>query len=141
MYALICEIVPLGFVLWALWSLRQVFANYARGEVFTAEPLRHLNNVALALFWGVVAGFVMQAPISFLLNYYHGPGHREVSARLRLGRRGAPLRRRRGARHRARHGGSAPRRRRECGVRLMAIVVNLDVMLAPPQNALGKRLG
>ncbi len=39
-YALVCEIVPLGFVLWALWSLRQVFANYARGEVFTAEPLR-----------------------------------------------------------------------------------------------------
>ena len=78
-YALICETVPLGFVLWALWSLGRVFANYARGEVFTAEPLRHLNNVALALFWGVLADFVMQAPISFLLNYYHGPGHREVS--------------------------------------------------------------
>jgi hypothetical protein len=78
-YALICEIVPLGFVLWALWSLRQVFAHYARGEVFSAAPLRHLGNVAVALFLGVLADFITQAPVSFLLNYYHGPGHREIS--------------------------------------------------------------
>ena len=77
--ALVCEIVPVGFVLWALWALSQVFAHYARGEVFGAAPLRNLNNVALALFLGVLADFVMQAPVSFLLNYYHGPGHREIS--------------------------------------------------------------
>jgi len=77
--ALVCEIVPLGFVEWALWSLAKVFAHYARGEVFTAAPLRHLNNVARALFLGVLADMVMEAPISFLLSYAGGPGHRAVS--------------------------------------------------------------
>jgi hypothetical protein len=77
--ALVCEIVPLGFVEWALWSLAKVFAHYARGEVFTAAPLRHLNNVARALFLGVLADMVMEAPISFLLSYAAGPGHRAVS--------------------------------------------------------------
>ncbi|HEX4860206.1 MAG TPA: DUF2975 domain-containing protein [Rhizomicrobium sp.] len=77
--ALVCEIVPLGLVLWALWSLAQVFARYAKGDVFSAEPLRHLHNVARALFLGVLADFLMQAPISYLLNYWHGPGHREIS--------------------------------------------------------------
>jgi hypothetical protein len=77
--ALVCEAVPLGFTVWAMWSLRQLFANYARGEVFSPEPLSHLNNVANALFLGVLAEFVMQAPISFLLTWYLGPHHRSIS--------------------------------------------------------------
>ena len=64
-----------------MWSLRQLFANYAKGQVFSAEPLRHLNNVANALFLGVLADFVMQAPISYLLTWYLGPGHRADLAR------------------------------------------------------------
>lgn len=77
--ALACEAVPLAFTVWAMWSLRQLFANYAKGEVFSPEPLRHLNNVANALFLGVVADFVMQAPISYLLTWYLGPHHRSIS--------------------------------------------------------------
>jgi len=77
--ALACETVPLGFTVWAMWSLRQLFANYARGKVFSPEPLRHLNNVANALFLGVLAEFVMQAPISYLLTWYLGPHHRSIS--------------------------------------------------------------
>jgi hypothetical protein len=77
--ALACEIVPVGLVLWALWSLAQAFARYAGGDVFSAEPLRHLYNVARALFLFVLADFVMQAPVSYLLTYWHGPGHREIS--------------------------------------------------------------
>jgi hypothetical protein len=77
--ALACEAVPLGCTVWALWSLRQLFANYAKGQVFSPEPLRHLNNVANALFLGVLADFVMQAPISYLLTWHLGPHHREIS--------------------------------------------------------------
>jgi hypothetical protein len=77
--ALACEAVPLGFTVWAMWSLRQLFASYAIGEVFSADPLRHLNNVANALFLGVLADFVMQAPISYLLTWYLGPHHRSIS--------------------------------------------------------------
>ncbi|MEI9930587.1 MAG: DUF2975 domain-containing protein [Rhizomicrobium sp.] len=77
--ALACELVPLGCTVWAMWSLRQLFANYATGEVFSSEPLRHLNNVANALFLGVLADFLMQAPISYLLSLGNAPGHREIS--------------------------------------------------------------
>ena len=35
--------------------------------------------VANALFLGVLAEFVMEAPISFLLTWYLGPNHRSIS--------------------------------------------------------------
>jgi hypothetical protein len=47
--------------------------------VFSPEPLSHLNNVANALFLGVLADFLMQAPISYLLSLQNPPGHREIS--------------------------------------------------------------
>ncbi|MDE2501108.1 MAG: DUF2975 domain-containing protein [Alphaproteobacteria bacterium] len=77
--ALICEMVPTAFTLWALWSLRQLFLKYGKGDVFSAAALRYLNNVAVALFASVVVGFAMQAPISFLLTWSLGPGHRNIS--------------------------------------------------------------
>ncbi len=77
--ALLCDAVPLGCTVWAMWSLKQLFANYAAGLVFASEPLRHLNNVANALFLGVLADFLMEAPISFILTWHLGPHHRSVS--------------------------------------------------------------
>ncbi len=77
--ALVCEMVPTAFTLWALWSLRQLFLKYAQGEVFSTAALQYLNNVAAALFASVVVGFAMQAPISFLLTWPLGPGHRAIS--------------------------------------------------------------
>jgi Protein of unknown function (DUF2975) len=77
--ALACEAVPLCFTVWAMWSLNRLFANYAQGRVFSSEPLRYLNNVANALFLGVLADFLMQAPISYLLSLHNPPGHREIS--------------------------------------------------------------
>ena len=41
--------------------------------------MRKLNHVANALFLGVLAEFVMQVPISYLLSLGYPPGHREVS--------------------------------------------------------------
>jgi len=77
--ALAVELVPVGLAMWSLWSLSRVFAHYAQGRVFGAAPLRHLNNVAVALFLGVVADFLAQAPITALLSWHLGPHHRHVS--------------------------------------------------------------
>jgi hypothetical protein len=77
--ALACALAGVGFTMWALWSLRQLFLKYAAGEVFSQEALRYLNNVAVALFAGVIVDFAMQAPISFLLTWSLGHGHREIS--------------------------------------------------------------
>ncbi len=77
--ALACEAVPVAFRMWALWSLRQLFLRYAAGDVFSGETFRYLNNVAVALFASVVVDFVMGAPISALMTWPLGPGHRAIS--------------------------------------------------------------
>lgn len=77
--ALLCEFVSVGFTMWALWSLRRLLLIYTQGEVFSFGAFRALNNVALALFGGVIGTFVMQGPISYILSYPLGPGHRYVS--------------------------------------------------------------
>lgn len=77
--AMAIELVPVGFAVWALWSLSRVFANYAQGRVFGAEPLRHLNRLAVALFASVIADLFAQLPITALLTWHLGPHHREIS--------------------------------------------------------------
>jgi hypothetical protein len=77
--ALLCEFISVGFTMWALWSLRRLFLIYAQGEVFSFGAFRALNHVALALFGGVIASFIMQGPISYILSYPLGPGHRYIS--------------------------------------------------------------
>lgn len=80
--ALACEAAPTAFVLWALWSLRQLFLRYAAGDVFSNETLRLLHNVAVAIFAQVIVAFVAQGPITLLLTYPLGQGHRFVSLSL-----------------------------------------------------------
>lgn len=77
--ALALELVPTGLAAWALWSLAQVFACYARGKVFSAEPLRHVNHLAIALFASVVIDIGLQVPITALLSWHLGPHHRYAS--------------------------------------------------------------
>lgn len=76
------ELIPLGLLAWALWSLRRLFFSYARGEVFSPYALKQLNHVATALLLSVAADFVMQAPTSLLLSWANGPGQREISIGL-----------------------------------------------------------
>jgi len=80
--ALVCALASTGFSVWALWSLRRLFLLYAGREVFSHHALRMLNYVAVALFASVVVGFVMQAPITLLLSWNLGAGHRAISLGL-----------------------------------------------------------
>ena len=77
--AFLFALAPAGFTVWALLSLRRLFLLYAHGEVFSHQALRMLNHVAVALFASVIVGFVMQAPITLLLSWHLGAGHRSVS--------------------------------------------------------------
>jgi hypothetical protein len=77
--ALACALVPAAFTVWALWSLKRLFLLYAKGEVFTREALRALNHVAFALVGGVIAGFIMRAPLTAALSWPLGHGHRYIS--------------------------------------------------------------
>ncbi len=80
--ALAFQAAPTAFVMWALWSLRQLFLRYATGDVFSNQTLRLLHHVAVAIFAQVIVAFVIQAPVTFLLTYPLGHGHREISLSL-----------------------------------------------------------
>lgn len=77
--AFVLALVPTGFTVWALASLRNLFLLYAAGEVFSHQALRLLNYVAVALFASVIADIVMQPPVMFILSWYRGAGHRYLS--------------------------------------------------------------
>jgi hypothetical protein len=77
--AMLCALIPTCVASWGLIALARLFRCYENGEVFTAKPLAALSQVTAALFWYVLAGFVTQAPISILLTWYLGHGHRELS--------------------------------------------------------------
>jgi hypothetical protein len=79
LFALAFSLVGTSFTVWALWSLRRLFLLYSRGEVFSADALRLMTNIAIAIFAGVIVTFVMHAPISLALTWYLGHGHREIS--------------------------------------------------------------
>jgi hypothetical protein len=79
LYALAFSMVGTSFTIWALWSLRGLFLDYSRGEVFSAHALRLMKNIAIAIFAGVIVNFAMHAPISLALTWYLGHGHREIS--------------------------------------------------------------
>ncbi|HWD26780.1 MAG TPA: DUF2975 domain-containing protein [Rhizomicrobium sp.] len=82
--ALAFALVATGFLVWALLSLRRLFLLYAAGEVFTAPPLKALNNVATGLLASVVVGFAMHGPITFILSWPFA-GHRSISLDLGSG--------------------------------------------------------
>ena len=80
--ALVVDLIPTALVAWALIELYRLFQHYARGEVFSVAAIGNLNRVAALMFWQVLASFVAQAPISYLLSLYRPAGHREVSLGL-----------------------------------------------------------
>jgi len=79
---LACDSLSIGFGMWAFWSMRQLFLGFARGEVFTATALRHLNHIALALLLSEVADLLMQGPETLLASWVLGPGKRAIELGL-----------------------------------------------------------
>lgn len=77
--AFVLALVPTGFMVWALLSLRRLFMSYAVGDVFSHGALRMLNHVAVALFASVVTDLATQPPIALLLSWHRGAGHRFLS--------------------------------------------------------------
>jgi hypothetical protein len=80
--ALLCEGVPTAFATWAMIALAQLFRCFGAGEIFTAQPLKQLSHVTVALFANVLTSFVAQAPISYFFTHANPPGHREITLSL-----------------------------------------------------------
>jgi len=73
------ELIPSGLIVWALIELFRLFQLYARGEVFARQAFIRLNRVAVLMFWYVIVSFVAGAPVSLILTWWRGHGHREIS--------------------------------------------------------------
>lgn len=77
--ALIFALIPAFIVTWGLLALARLFRAFTQGEIFSLPALRALSSVTLALFWNVVATFLIQAPLTYLISRHNPPGHRFMS--------------------------------------------------------------
>lgn len=77
--ALIFALIPALIATWGLLSLARLFRAFAQGEIFSLPALRALSSVTMALFWNVVATFLIQAPLTYLISMHNPPGHRFMS--------------------------------------------------------------
>lgn len=70
-------LVPVAFVVYALVSARRCFRRFARGEYLSLAVVRSLRGFAAGVFWFVVAAFVTNPVLTFLITLGAGPdGHR-----------------------------------------------------------------
>lgn len=68
-----------NFLLMATYVfLIRLMLLYARGEVFSARALWHLNAIAVSYLASVLAGFVELAPATYVLSWPLGAGHRNI---------------------------------------------------------------
>ena len=77
--ALIFALIPAFIVTWGLLALARLFRAFTQGEIFSLPALRALSSVTMALFWNVVATFLIQAPLTYLISRHNPPGHRFMS--------------------------------------------------------------
>jgi hypothetical protein len=82
--AFACATVPLGIVVWGLFSLRWLLLLYAQGQVFTTSAVGALTGITAAPFWYGIASFIAEAPITLALSWENGAGHRIVSLSIGL---------------------------------------------------------
>ncbi len=80
MFALLCTLVPVAIAIWGFLALARLFRCFAAGEIFSADALRALSRVTAALFWYVLAEFLMEVPISYFLTAH--TGHHDLSLTL-----------------------------------------------------------
>ncbi len=69
--ALLFAAIPAALSVWCLLALARLFRLFVQGQVFSESALKALWLVAVTLFWGVIAGFFTEAPISYFLSGRH----------------------------------------------------------------------
>ena len=68
-----------SIAVFAVWRLRQLFALYAEGQIFTAGNTRCLRHFAAAVCVFAIAKPITGALLSVVLTMNNPPGHRQLS--------------------------------------------------------------
>lgn len=74
---LACTAAPTGASLAALWQLWSLFGCYARGQIFSAEPVQRLRRMGLALL-ALAPALPLSHTLSVLVLTWHNPPGQRV---------------------------------------------------------------
>lgn len=72
-------LVPTAFSVAALFRARTCLALFAKGIRFDQRVVAALRGFSGMTFLSMITGIVVQGPVTALLTYYRGPGHREIA--------------------------------------------------------------
>ena len=71
--------VPLGLLLAGVWQAKQCFEQFAEGQVFTAQAVRHLRRMAGWVAFAALAAIVAGAVLSVVFTINNAPGTRQLA--------------------------------------------------------------
>jgi len=71
--------VPLAMLLMGVWQAKRCFAQFAQGQVFTAQATGHLRRFAGWVAAAALAAIVAGAVTSVVLTLHNPPGARQLS--------------------------------------------------------------
>jgi hypothetical protein len=80
-----CAMIPAAIATFGLIALTRLLRLYRQGEVFGRNALTALGQITAALFWNVIAAFLMEAPITFFLTRDYPAHHAELQLTIDSG--------------------------------------------------------
>lgn len=81
--AMMLALFAAGFIEWALYSTWQLLRLYDRGIGFSRDGFAYLKNIGVALFAGTIVDIALRTPLSLILSWSLGKGHRYLSFTVR----------------------------------------------------------
>jgi len=71
--------VPVGVMAWGLWHVRELFAEFAAGRVFTASAARHLQMFGASVLAQAPLGPLISVALTVALTLNQPPGQRMLA--------------------------------------------------------------
>ena len=74
--------VPVGVLLFGLWQVRALFADFAEGRVFTLASARHLRDFAASVMAQAILGPISSTALLLAFTFDNPPGKRQLGIAL-----------------------------------------------------------
>ena len=77
--AMVLMLFAAGFIEWALYSVYRILRLCGRGAAISSAVFSYLKNIGVALFAGTIVDIALRVPVSMILSWSLGAGHRYAS--------------------------------------------------------------
>ena len=74
--------IPVGVLLFGLWQVRALFADFAAGRVFTLTSARRLRNFAASVLAQAILGPLSSTALLLAFTFNNPPGQRQLGIAL-----------------------------------------------------------